>query len=80
MLDKINRRYGSHVRHENHLQDYLARGAVFGRDTVMVGRIHMELNFTELYWIISESDTVAGIPENDSFTAMNLLSCSINVL
>jgi hypothetical protein len=85
MLDKISGRYGSHVRHEIDSQKYLARGTVFETDTVMFGRIHMELNFSclyipECYWVISEFFTVAGIREDDSFIAMNLLSCSINVL
>jgi hypothetical protein len=85
MLDKISGRYGSHVRHEINPHKYVAIGTVFGRDTVMFERINMELNFSclyvsECYWITSEFCTVAGIREDDSFTAINLLSCYINVL
>jgi hypothetical protein len=64
---------------------YLTREAVFGSDTDVIGRSHMERNLTrlyvfELYLIISVFDTVAGIRENYLFKAINLLSSSINFL
>jgi hypothetical protein len=56
---------------------YLAIEAVFGSDTVVTGKIHMEANLTifyvfELYLIISVFDTVAGIQENYLSKAINL--------
>ena len=51
MLNMISGRYGSHVKHEKLVTEYLAREAVFGRDTLWTERIHMELNLTRFYVI-----------------------------